>query len=139
MKSTMCRFRFENSNGRGKSPVEGSLQVFRRNGGRKRETGHLAERVYTRIGASRALRQGRFSGNPPQRGLKFALNCSLARLHLPAAELAAVVSEGQLPGLERGRGLGLLGHGEGLGNSVSIELFVCTENGLGPRFSTSAS
>jgi hypothetical protein len=35
--------------------------------------------------------------------------------------------------------LGLLGHGEGLGNSVSIELFVCTENGLGPRFSTSAS
>ena len=70
-----------------------------------------AERVHAGVGASRALGQRRFSGDPAQSRLQLALNGELARLHLPAAELRAVVGQGQLPVLELGRGLGLFGHG----------------------------
>ncbi len=111
MKCTWCYSRLDNSNGWGERPVESALQVFCRYRGSKRKTCHLAERMNAGIGAPRALGQGRFPANPPQRRLQFSLDGSFSRLHLPAAEIRAVVGQGQLPGLERGLGLGGFDHG----------------------------
>ena len=85
------------------------MQVFRRNGRRQREAGHLAEGMDSGVGASRALGQGDSPVIRPSAACNSPWMVRFARLHLPAAEIRAVVGQGQLPGLERG--LGVFGHG----------------------------
>ena len=89
------------------------MQIFRRNGRGEREAGHLAEGMNASVGASGALRQRRFAGDPPERGLQLTLDGGLAGLHLPAAEIRAVVGQGQLPVLLDGGGLSLVVHFDG--------------------------
>ena len=67
------------------------------------KAGHLAQGVNAGVGAARALGQRGFAGDPAQGGLQFALDGRLSRLNLPAAEVGAVVGQGQLPGLREAR------------------------------------
>ena len=57
-----------------------------------------------RVGASRALGQWLFAGNAPQRCLQFALDSGFSGLHLPAAEIRAVIGQSELPGLQSSGG-----------------------------------
>ena len=73
----------------------------------EKEAGDLAEGVDAGVGASGALRERGFAGDAADGGLEFALDGALAGLDLPAAEIGAVVGEGELPVLGLGRGLRL--------------------------------
>ena len=74
----------------------------------------LAKCVDARVGAARALRQRSFAGDAAERRLQLALDCRFARLHLPAVKIRAIVSDSQLPCVQRGCGLSLFGHDESL-------------------------
>ena len=63
------------------------------------------------VGATGTLGQRSLAGDTAQSGLQLALDGGLSGLNLPAAELRAVVGQGQLPGLQAGSGLGDVGHG----------------------------
>jgi hypothetical protein len=64
----------------------------------------------TGIGAPGALGQGRFTRNPAQGCLQFTLDGGFRGLNLPAAEIRAIVGQGELPGLQIWGGLGEIGH-----------------------------
>ena len=76
------------------------------------EAGDLGEGMDAGVGATRALRQGRFAGNAAEGGLQLALDGGFAGLDLPAAEFGAVVGEGELEAVRGAGGLVEIGHGE---------------------------
>ncbi len=79
-------------------------KIIRRDGRLQAKARHLTQRMNPGIGAAGALGQRSFAGHAPQRRLQFALDCGFARLHLPAAEICAVIGQSQLPGLRIRRG-----------------------------------
>src|SRR5580698_750222 len=110
MKGASHGSRFQNANGGGECPIEGELQIFRGNVGGEFEAGYLAEGVDAGIGAAGALGQWGFAGDAAEGGLQFSLDGGLTGLDLPAAEVGAVVGEGQLPGMKpEGMRLGSFG------------------------------
>ncbi len=118
MKCTWHGFRLQNADRGRQGPVQGAVQVFRRNGRLQSETGHLGQRMDAGVGASRALGQGRFAGDMAKRRLQLALDGTFAGLHLPAVEIGAVVGQGQLPGSGARDGLGVFVTGISVGNRV---------------------
>ena len=84
----------------------GRGEVLGRDGRLQGKARHLPQRMNAGVGAARALGERGFAGDPAQGRLQFALDCWLPGLHLPAAEIGAVIGQGQLPGLWSGRGFG---------------------------------
>lgn len=87
------------------------MQVLGRDGSAELEAGDLGKRVDACIRAAGALRERRLAGDAAERRLQFALDGREAGLNLPALKIGAVVSEGELPGLEVRGGLVAIGQG----------------------------
>ncbi len=110
MEATSYSSRLQNTYRRRQNPVKRPLQVFFRNGRLQSKAGDLGQRMHSSIGASRALRERRFARNLSQRRLQLALDGELPGLHLPAAEIGAVVGQGDSPRLRLRHGLVQVSH-----------------------------
>lgn len=62
------------------------------------------------VGTSGTLGKWSLTGNAAEGRLQFALDGGFPRLYLPAAEICAVIGQGQFPVLEDGLGFGEIGH-----------------------------
>lgn len=91
--------RFDDTNRRWQCPVQCALQVPRRNRSPQGKAGDLRQSVDTRVGPARPLWQWSFPRDAAERRLQLSLDGWFAGLNLPAAEIRAVIGQGQLPGL----------------------------------------
>lgn len=111
MEGASYRSRLNDADGSREGAVEGAEEIFGRDVGLEFKAGDLGQGVNAGVGAARALRERGFTGDAAEGGLEFTLDCELAGLDLPAAEVSAVVGEGELEGLRNG--LDGIGHGWG--------------------------
>jgi hypothetical protein len=86
-------------------------EVFRGDARQEGEAGNLAKGVDAGVCAAGALGEGGLAGNPAESGLELSLDGGFTGLNLPAAEVGAVVGQGEFPDARTGVGMEEIGHG----------------------------
>ena len=96
-------FGSHNANGRRKQRIQRTLKFEGRKRGLRPKTCYLPQRVYTSIGASRALQNSPILRDAPQPADDFALYGRFIGLNLPAVIVCPVVGYGELEMAHAGR------------------------------------
>src|SRR5258708_716018 len=80
----------------GQGVIQDLREVFHRNGRSRGKGRHLSQRMHSCVGASGALRQDVFPGQPSNSGRDEALDRGASGLDLPAGEVGSIVGKGKL-------------------------------------------